>query len=51
MLRLGGGGRGELACRFSGFGEPTFEVVLAMLNVEATQVNKRKIEIEGERIS
>lgn len=32
---MGGGGRGELACRFSGLGDPTPEVVLAMLKVEA----------------
>lgn len=32
---MGGGGKGEFACRFSGFGDPTFDAVLAMLRVEA----------------
>jgi hypothetical protein len=31
----GGGGRGELACRFSGFGDPTTATELAALEDEA----------------
>ena len=35
----GGGGKGELACRFSGLGEPKTDVWLAILNVEAINDN------------
>ena len=36
----GGGGSGEFACRFSGFGEPSTDVWLAMLSVDAGKHNK-----------